>query len=239
MKCFPFFIFAEPNYNVMQSELIEYLSGFLTQERLSLFHHILSLRTNYLTIVLEDFYQSHNTSAAVRTAECFGIQNVHIIENKHKYNLNPDVVRGASKWVTLNFYNNSEMNTPEAFDRLRAQGYRIVVASPHKQDVALEDFDLTKGKAALVFGCERPGLSAFAQNNADEYMKIPMAGFTESLNVSVSVAIALHHLTHQLRHYSPVNWPISPEEKELLLLEWLRSSIKRVDLIEQKFFETH
>jgi tRNA (guanosine-2'-O-)-methyltransferase len=221
----------------MEQALIQYLSQFVMPERLSLFYKNLALRTNYLTVVLEDMYQSHNASAAVRTADCFGIQNVHVIENKNSFNVNPDVVRGASNWVTVNRYNGSEMNTPFALQKLRKEGYRIVVATPHEHDVDLECFDLTKGKAAIVFGCERPGLTEFAKQEADEFMKIPMVGFTESLNVSVSVAITLHHLTHQLRNHSTISWGLSEEEKQKVLLSWLRMSIKRVDLLEEKFEE--
>ena len=221
----------------MKPELIQFLSGFITPERLSLFNKILSLRTNYLTVVLEDLYQTQNTSAVVRTADCFGIQNVHVIENKHVFQVNPDVVRGASNWVTVNRHNGAEMNTPEALTKLRQEGYRIVVATPHNHDVDLENFNLEKGKAALIFGCERPGLTEWAKKEADEYMKIPMVGFTESLNVSVSVAVTLHHLTHQLRCQSEINWQLTDNEKQNILLEWLRASIKRVDLLEKNFTE--
>ena len=221
----------------MEAELIQFLSGFITPERLKLFNRILSLRTSYLTVVLEDLYQTQNVSAVLRTADCFGIQNVHVIENKHVFHVNPDVVRGASNWVTVARHNETEMNTPETLQQLRKDGYRIVVATPHDHDVDLEKFDLEKGKAALVFGCERPGLSEWAMKEADEYMKIPMAGFTESLNVSVAVAITLHHLTHQLRNQSTINWQLTDAEKQKVILDWLRASIKRVDLLEDKFKE--
>lgn len=221
----------------MKPELIQFLSGFVTPERLSLFSKILSLRTNYLTVVLEDLYQTQNTSAVVRTADCFGIQNVHVIENKHAFEVNPDVVRGASNWVSVIRHNGAAMNTPEALQKLRREGYRIVVATPHDHDVDLEDFDLEKGKAAIVFGCERPGLTEWAMKEADEYMKIPMVGFTESLNVSVAVAVTLHHLTHKLRNHTDIDWQLSDDEKQTILLDWLRTSIKRVDLLEEKFAE--
>jgi tRNA (guanosine-2'-O-)-methyltransferase len=221
----------------MNPELIQFLSGFVTPERLALFNKILSLRTNYLTVVLEDLYQTQNTSAVVRSADCFGIQNVHVIENKHAFQVNPDVVRGASNWVTVTRYNRTGMNTPEALQKLRQQGYRIVVATPHEHDVDLGNFDLEKGKAAIVFGCERPGLTEWAKKEADEFMKIPMVGFTESLNVSVSAAVTLHHLTHQLRNHSNIDWHLTDDEKQQILLSWLRTSIKRVDLLEEKFEE--
>jgi len=221
----------------MDADLIQFLSGFITPERLSLFNKILSQRTNYLTVVLEDLYQTQNTSAVVRTADCFGIQNVHVIENKHAFEVNPDVVRGASNWVSVIQYNGTAMNTPEALQKLRREGYRIVVATPQDHDVDLENFDLKKGKAAIVFGCERPGLTEWAMKEADEYMKIPMVGFTESLNVSVAVAVTLHHLTDQLRNHTNIDWHLTEIEKQKILLDWLRTSIKRVDLLEAKFEE--
>ncbi len=221
----------------MDADLIQFLSGFITPERLSLFNKILSFRTNYLTVVLEDLYQTQNTSAVVRTADCFGIQNVHVIENKHAFEVNPDVVRGASNWVSVIQHNGTAMNTPEALRKLRREGYRIVVATPHDHDVDLENFDLEKGKAAIVFGCERPGLTEWAMKEADEYMKIPMVGFTESLNVSVAVAVTLHHLTYQLRNHTDIDWHLTENEKQEILLDWLRTSIKRVDLLEAKFEE--
>jgi len=221
----------------MHQHLIQFLSGFVTPERLNLFNNILSLRTNYLTVVLEDLYQTQNTSAVLRSADCFGIQNIHVIENKHPFQINPDVVRGAANWVTINRHHGTEMNTPKALRKLREEGYRIVVATPHDHDVNLEDFDLEKGKAAIVFGCERPGLTEWAKKEADEFMKIPMAGFTESLNVSVCAAITMHHLTHRLRISPSIDWCLTETEKQKLLLEWLRVSIKRADLLEKKFEE--
>ncbi|MFA5328201.1 MAG: RNA methyltransferase [Prolixibacteraceae bacterium] len=221
----------------MESELVHFLSGFVTPERLNLFHKILSFRTNYITVVLEDIYQTQNASAVLRSADCFGIQNIHVIENKNIFHVNPDVVRGASNWVTVNRYNQGEMNTLNTIRKLKSDGYRIIAASPHEHDVNLEEFDLAKGKAAFVFGTERPGLTEIAKNEADEFMKIPMVGFTESLNVSVSVAVTLHHLTHLLRNSDNINWQLTDTEKQELLLNWLRMSIKRVDLLENKFEE--
>lgn len=221
----------------MEDQLIQYLSEFITSERLALFNRILSLRTNYLTVVLEDIFQTQNASAVLRSADCFGIQTIHVIENKNIFHVNPDVVRGASNWITINRYNDVEFNTRTAIRKLKADGYRIIATSPHEHDVNLENFDLNKGKAAFVFGTERPGLTEVAKEEADEFMKIPMVGFTESLNVSVSVAVTLHHLTHQLRNNPAIEWQLNNEEKQKLLLNWLRMSIKRVDLLEKKFQE--
>ena len=199
------------------------------------FNRVIENRTRYITIALEDIYQSQNASAVLRTSECFGLQDIHIIENKYEYNVNPDVVMGSSKWLNLIKYNNSENNTLEAIKNIKAKGYRIVATTPHKDDVNLEQFDLDKGKVALFFGTEVTGLSDLMLENADEFIKIPMYGFTESFNISVSTAIILQHLSYKMRN-SDVDWQLPDSEKEELKLEWLKKSVKSSSMLINKFF---
>ncbi len=218
-------------------ERIKYLSEFLTPNRFSLLSENSKKRTKYLTVVLEDIYQPHNASAVLRTCDCFGIQDVHIIENKNEYTINPDVALGSSKWLSLQRYNTQTENTVPTIQGLKQQGYRIVATTPHTDDVNLENFDLRKGKTALLFGTELRGLTQKALSQADEFLKIPMLGFTESFNISVSAAIILHHLSHKLRN-SDLNWQLSSEEQQTILLDWMRNSIKNVELIEKRFEES-
>ena len=220
----------------MDKGLIEYLSGFITENRLEQLKHVLEHRTRYLTVVLEDIYQSQNASAVLRTCDCFGVQDVHIIENRNEYKINPDVALGASKWLSLNYYKEKENNTLEAINKLKRAGYRIVATTPHTNDVNLEDFDLNKGKSALVFGTELTGVSEVVLENADEFMKIPMYGFTESFNISVSAAISLHHLVYKMKE-SSMTWHLSDEERDGIMLSWLRRSIKKSDIIEKRYYE--
>lgn len=217
-------------------ELINHLKGFLLDERLDKIENVLSQRTRYVTMVLEDIYQSQNANAVLRTCECFGVQDVHIIENRNPYKVNPDVVRGSYKWLTVKRHKEQEFNTPAAFSHLREQGYRIVVTSPHANDIDLPDFDVMKGKFAIVMGNEREGISDYAINNADEYLKVPMAGFTESLNLSVCAAIIVHQLIEKLKS-EEVDFLIPHQQKEELLLEWLQKSIKRSDLMVKMFLK--
>lgn len=216
------------------NDLIQYLQEFVTEKRANLFDKVLLERTRYITVALEDIYQSQNASAVLRTSDCLGIQNVHIIENKNEYKINPDVVLGASQWLTLNKYNSKENNTIEAIKSLKEQGYRIVATTPHTDDVDLQDFDLSKGKVALFFGTELNGLSDLMIENADEYLRIPMYGFTESFNISVSAAIILHSLTEKLRN-SDIDWQLSTKEKEELKLEWLKQTIKSSEMLIKEF----
>jgi tRNA (guanosine-2'-O-)-methyltransferase len=221
----------------MPKELLEYLSGFLTPERLTLFNKVLNERTNFITVVLEDIYQSQNASAVLRTCDCFGIQNVHVIENRNTFDVNKEVALGSSKWLTIHKYNESENNSLAAIQTLRKSGYRIVATTPHRNDQTLNDFDLSKGKAALVFGSELPGISEVIMNEADEFLKIPMYGFTESFNISVSAALVLHHLSIKLRELTTLNWRLTEAEKREIKLQWIKNTVKRSNLLEERFFK--
>ena len=209
---------------------IEILKPFVTEERFEKFNEIIQHRTKYVSVALEDIYQPHNASAVLRSCDLFGVQNVNIIENKNKYRINPDVSVGSSKWLSLNRYNQQENNTLEAINSLKKQGYRIVATTPHTNDVELQDFDITKGKFVLFFGSEMPGISDIVMNNADEYLKIPMFGFTESFNISVSAAIILYELTKKIRN-SEVNWQLTDQEREEMLLHWLKLTVREADKI--------
>jgi len=221
----------------MNKELINYLATFVTPDRLQLFEKVLQYRTSYLTIVLEDIYQSQNASAVLRSCDCFGVQHVNVIENRNTFNVNKEVALGSSKWLSIRKFSETNNNSLNAVKTLKNEGYRIIATSPHKNGKTLEDFDLAKGKAALVFGSELPGISNTIMKEANEFVKIPMFGFTESFNISVSAAIILHHLTGKLRNDTAINWQLTSVEKEKIMLGWLRNTIKRSALLEQRFLE--
>jgi tRNA (guanosine-2'-O-)-methyltransferase len=218
-------------------KLLEYLQGFISENKRNLFEKIIEYRTRYITVVMEDIFQPHNASAVLRTCDCFGVQDVHIIENQNKYEVNPDVALGASKWLTLLKYNSEKNNTLLAIQNLKKQGYRIVATTPHQNDQLLDDLILDR-KFALVFGTELNGLSGVAIEHADEFVKIPMVGFTESFNISVSAAIFLHTLTEKLRKTN-FKWQLTEEEKTAIKLEWVKNTLKRSDLLEQKFLKNY
>lgn len=215
-----------------------YLQEFITNDRLEVFNKILNNRTRYITVVLEDIFQSQNASAVLRSSECFGIQDVHVIENRNTYNINPEVAMGSTKWINLYRYNSELNNTVSTINKLKENGYRIVATTPHHNDVSLPEFDLAKGKFALMFGTELNGLSEQALEHADEFLKIPMFGFTESFNISVSAAIILYELTQRL-HQSNIKWQLSDNDRESICYDWLQKTIKKPDLLIEKYCLTH
>jgi len=219
----------------MIHDLIKLLESFVTEERKKLLSSVLKERTRYITVVLEDIFQPHNASAVLRTCDCFGIQDVHIIENKNKYNINPDVTMGSDKWLNIKKYNAMSDNSSAAINSLKDTGYRIVATTPSGKNTSLEKFDLTKGKVALFFGTELNGLSDFVLKNADEHLFIPMYGFTESFNVSVSAAIILNYLTFQLRN-SSIQWKLTRDESLEVKFNWLKRSVRNSENIVKKYY---
>jgi len=215
----------------MNQELLTYLEHFITEERKERFLQVISARTNHFTVAMEDVFQMHNTSAVVRTCEVFGVQQAHSIEGRFGKRLDAKIAMGAQKWVDVFRYN----NTQSCIDALRAQGYQIVATTPHKDAYFLNDFDISK-KSAFFFGTEKEGLSEQVLSQADTYLKIPMVGFTESLNISVAVAIVLQQLTDKLRR-SQVAWQLTDEERLSTLINWTKKSIRNVKDVLKRYEE--
>ncbi len=209
--------------------LLEYLEGFLTPGRKARFMDVLSRRTNFLTVAVEDVFQLHNTSAVMRSCEVFGVQQLHVIEQRFGKKIDKEIAMGAQKWVDIIRYD----TVTGCIDALKEKGYRIIATTPHQDDCLLADFDLST-PAALFFGTEREGLSQEVIDRADGFLKIPMAGFTESLNISVSAAIILQDLTTRLRK-SEVDWRLSEAEIAVIRTNWARHSIKDIERIEQRW----
>jgi tRNA (guanosine-2'-O-)-methyltransferase len=216
-------------------KFIEYLEQFVTDKRRNLFKKVLDQRTRHFTVAIEDIYQPHNASAVVRSCEIFGVQDVHVIENKYKFYASNQVAKGAQKWLNFSPYNKKDVNnTLKCIDSLRNKGYKIIATTPHNNSCVLQDFDITQ-KSAFFFGVEKEGLSKDVMENADVFLKIPMVGFTESLNISVAAAIILQSMNVKLKK-SEVNWQLGELEKNELYLEWLQKSIKSIKKIKEYYY---
>ena len=211
--------------------LLDYLQNFITEERKQRFLEIISQRTNHFTVAMEDVFQMHNTSAVVRTCEVFGVQQAHSIEGRYGKRLDEKIAMGAQKWVDVFRYD----DTQKCIDILREKGYQIVATTPHKDAYLLNDFDISK-KSAFFFGTEKEGLSEKVLAQADTYLKIPMVGFTESLNISVAVAIVLQQLTDKLRR-SNIKWQLTDEERYSVLEQWTKISVRNVKDVMKRYDE--
>ncbi len=213
-------------------ERIGYLAEFMTPERLETLRGTISKRTRNMTILTENTFHSQNASALMRHCEAFGLQELHAVETLCKFTTHRDIVRGTDKWVDINRYT----TTTEAIAKLKAEGYRVVATTPHREDHTPETFDVEAGKFALVFGTEHAGISDEIIANADEFLRIPMCGMVESLNVSASAAILIYMLSERMR-LTTSDWQLSEIEQTRLLYRWMKSSVKDSDSVLRRKFE--
>lgn len=217
---------------------LQYLESYLTPRRKMLFDTISSKRTRHFTLVAEDTYQDHNASALIRSCDCFGIQDLHIIEEINKYRLAKGMTQGSDKWVDLHYYSDYSDNTQICIDTLRDNGYQIVATTPHENDYLLEDFDISR-KSALIFGKEKTGLSSKILDQADAYLKIPIHGFSESFNVSVSAALILQSLITRLHNSEGIDWRLSHDELIDLKIDWCLKTVQNAEKLAERYLEEH
>lgn len=217
----------------IRKEVSKYLTSFLTDERNARLLQVLDNRTRYLTIVIEDLYQTQNISAVMRTCECLGVQDIHIVEGENEFSIHSAISMGADKWLSRYHYPTKDSNIVDCISQLKNKGYSVIATLPDDDSCYLDELPLDK-PMAFLFGTELTGLTPEAIQHADKSVKIPMYGFTTSFNISNSVAIIATYLIEKLRK-SSINWKMSEEEKEVLYLEWLEKSIKTPDLIIKKF----
>ncbi len=214
--------------------LLDYLNGFISERRLRRFEEVLALRTRYVTLVLEDIYQSHNISAVLRSCDAFGVQDVHILEGNNPFRFSPEITQGTEKWLSI--YRYAEVGREDCIEQLKSRGYRIIVTSPHTKAATPETLDLSE-RLAIVIGNETSGVSERFSQAADGNLVIPMVGFVESLNLSVASAICLERLTRRLRdpETGPAGWHLTEDEKDQLRLEWARATVPNAAAIERRF----
>ena len=213
-------------------ERTEYMKGFLTEERIEVLRRTLSERTRYMTILTENTFHPQNASALVRHCEAFGLQDLHTVETRCKFNPNVNIVRGTDKWVDITRHDSTE----EAIKTLKGAGYRLVATTPHRESCTPETFDVEKGPFCLVFGTEHAGVSDEIIEAADEYLRIPMCGMVESLNVSASAAILIYMLSQRMRLSSSIDWRLTEDDAREMMFRWVMSSVKDAERILERQF---
>ena len=212
-----------------KKELLPQLLNMISDNKNELFEQVIHQRTKHLSIIIENMYQEQNASAVIRTADCLGVQDIHIIENSNELKINPDISLGSNKWMNIVQHCDEENNTLACINKLKADGYVIAATSPHKDDMLISELPVNQ-KTALMFGTEMTGLSDVALENADVFVKIPMYGFTESFNLSVSAGICMYDFIHRVKN-SDTTWQLSEEEKIDTLFEWAKRTIHESDKV--------
>lgn len=208
----------------VEDKVLEKFYEIISDSKKVMFDKIASDRTKHMTVVLENIFQEHNASAVLRSCDCFGIQELHVIEKDFQYKVQRDIALGAGRWVDMFNYNLGDSPTKDCIQKLKNKGYRIVATTPHTNDQTINELDIST-PFALVFGTERRGISQEVIEMADEFVKIPMYGFTESFNISVSAAITLNTMRERLEK-SSYNWKLNNEEQTALKIKWCKKILK-------------
>ena len=218
-------------------QLVAYLGQYITAHKKLAIERVLAQRTRFFTVVLEDIFKPHNASAVLRTCDCFGIQDIHLIEKTDTYKVNPFVTRGAAQWVDLHKYYTPEGSAlDDCFGRLRSEGYAIYGTSPAPDSLSIHDLPLIPNqKIALVFGNEHEGISEEVKSKVDCLVHIPMRGFTESFNISVSASIFLYELMKRANEMEIPDFQLSDQERDELRLRWYKDIVPHADIHERHF----
>lgn len=211
---------------------IEALAQFMTPERFETLCRTVRMRTRYMTVLAENMFHGQNAAALVRHCEAFGVQRMHTVETLCRFEPSAAVVRGTDRWVDVRRHR----STAAALAALKDAGYRIVATTPHREDVTPETFDVGRSPFALVFGTEHAGISDEVVAAADEFLRIPMCGMVESLNVSASAAILIYQLSERMRRTVP-DWRLSPAEQTEVLYDWMCQSVQDAPRILNRQFQ--
>ncbi|MFM6934071.1 MAG: TrmH family RNA methyltransferase [Flavobacteriales bacterium] len=205
----------------------------ITPNKISLFDRIAAERTRHLTVALENIFQEHNASAVMRSCDCFGIQDLHVIEKDNQYQIQRDIALGSGRWVDMHNYSDEVGPTEMCIAQLKEKGYQIVATTPHTNAYTVHDLPIDK-PLAFFFGTERKGLSEEMMQAADMHVRIPMYGFTESFNISVSVAILLQTIRQRLE-LSNKSWKLTEEEQIALKIQWCEKILKGGEALHSEF----
>jgi len=220
-----------------KEDILTYFQGFISDHKIELFNNLIEERTRHFTFILEDLFHPHNASAILRSSDCFGLQDVHMVENNHQFINEKDISLGSAKWLSINHYNDLDTNSPTCIDQLKEKGYTIAALNPHKNDILISELPVDR-KTAFVLGAEKNGLSDYSLSNADIHVKVPMHGFTESYNVSVTAALVMYDITERLRK-SDLDWHLLPDEKWKIKLAWTLKTIQSSRDIIRHYLKMH
>ena len=211
-------------------ELIEFLRDYVTPNKQEKIAAVLEDRTRHLALVLEDIYQPHNASACLRSCDCLGVQDSHVVERRNEYRPNHEISLGSAKWLTMHRYH----QTGSCIDSVKKRGYRLIATTPNADGYDLLTLPLDQ-PVAIMFGTEEQGLSQEALEAADATLRLPMYGFTQSYNISIAVALTLSRLVERLRN-SDLPWKLDEADKKEMTLAFYRRIVKRHDLLEENFW---
>ena len=201
------------------------LAPMMTAERIARIDAVLAIRLASVATIVEDTYDPHNAAATIRTTEALGLQELHVIEPKGRFSTATGITRGAHRWIDL-------VRSPDArtaIGKLQARGFGVYATLPDAAH-SIEDLDPAR-PIAIAFGNEHAGLSADAIAACDGSVRVPMFGFTESFNLSVTVALAMSQVAARRRTALGGGGDLEPARKAHLRARWFALGIRAAHLI--------
>jgi tRNA (guanosine-2'-O-)-methyltransferase len=212
---------------------IAFLEQHISEHRLQKIKNVLAQRTRHLTVVLENLYHPENGNAVMRSVECFGLQEMQVIQEKYDWKYSLKIARGAAKWTEVQSYGEEEGGAKACYADLRARGYQLVATDPQPGSCTAQNLDINR-PVALIFGTESTGVAPETLAMADARIHIPMVGFTESFNISVSAGILLAQLRQRLEEEVP-NWTLDEADRLRIYADWLTKSVRHADALLRAF----
>ena len=210
----------------------ELLSPLLTNDRREKIFNTAQERTEHVRLIIQDVHDPHNISACLRSAEAFGVLNVDVIDQKAKYKPSK-AAKGSFHWLEVHHWNSIE----KCAQNLKDKGYQIAAGFPPPEGRSLYDTP-TEEPIALLFGNEHEGVSSEWLPWIDHKFTIPMVGMVESLNISVSAAISMAHMTRSSKLSNPDNYRLNPLTQKHLLSKWgcrhFRNPHQQIEVLRQR-----
>ena len=198
------------------------LEPMLTAERIARIDHVLAHRLGSVAAAVEDTYDPHNAAATIRTSEALGLQDLHVIETHERFSAAKGVTKGADRWIALHRW----ASAAEAATALRAQGFRVFATRPGAAS-SVEHIDVAT-PLVVMFGNEHAGLTPEAVAACDGALSVPMFGFTESYNLSVTVALAMSRIAARRRAHLGAAGDLDPARRARLRARWFALGIRGV-----------
>ncbi|CAM2065391.1 tRNA (guanosine(18)-2'-O)-methyltransferase [Sulfidibacter corallicola] len=216
----------------LKRELCEYLAGFVSENKRTLFDEALTWRTRHVAVVLEDIADSRDASAVIRSCECYGVQDFYVIARRRSFQVRLGVAMGAAKWIDLHHLGRRE---EASLDSLRDAGYRIAALSTRPDAMPLAQVPIAE-PLAFVFGTEDLGLGEETHAVADYHVRVPSHGAGAKYNLSVCAGLVLYDVTRRLRASSH-DWRLSEDARLDLLLEWYAKIPKSRESLVRRFLQ--
>jgi tRNA (guanosine-2'-O-)-methyltransferase len=199
--------------------VIRLLEPLVLDRRAQRLREVIDARLGSVRVVFDAPHDPHNGAAILRSCEAFGVQRLHVVERRERFLAAGSVSRGAEKWVDVSRHSTAR----SAVESLLAGGYALVAAHPEGE---LLPADLAGiDKLALVVGNERDGIGEDLLGACSQRVRVPMRGFIDSLNVSVTAAMLLGAATQGRAGDLP------DDEKRRLYARGLYFSVSQADQV--------